>query len=194
MASSVSATAKMRAPMGISRPREAVGIAAAVVVLLVAEDDFGRAGEKGNLAQHVIAAGAVLAHDDLLFRGELAGLAQDVVGNGHLADVVQKSAARDDLDFVRRNAHGASQRDGVGGDALGVAFGFGVLRVERVAQGFKRDVVGVLEIFHGVAQHFGAGADHFFKALVVVLGFFKCLAMIEGALDGVQQAARARRA
>ena len=69
MASSVSATAKMRAPMGISRPREAVGIAVAVVVLLVAEDDFSSAGEEGNLAQHVVAAGAMLAHDGPALQG-----------------------------------------------------------------------------------------------------------------------------
>ena len=70
---------------------------------------------------------------------------------------------------VGRNAHGARQGDGVSGDALGVAFGFGVLEIQRVAERFERDVVGVLEIFHGVAQHFGAGAHHFFQALVVVL-------------------------
>ena len=100
---------------------------------------------------------------------------------------MQEGAARDDLDFLGRNAHGASERDGIGRDALGVALGFRVLQVECVAEGLKRDVVGVLEIFHGVAQHLGAGANHFFEALVVVLGFFERLAMIEGALDGVEQ-------
>ena len=118
---------------------------------------------------------------------ELAGLAQDVVGNGHLADVVQESAARDDLDFRRGNAHGAGQRDGVSGDALGVAFGFGVLQVERVAQRLERDVVGVLQIFHGLAQHLGAGAHHLFEVLLVVVALLQRLAMVEGALHGGHQ-------
>ncbi len=82
---------------------------------------------------------------------------------------MQEGAAGNDLDFLGRNAHGAGQGDGVGGDALGVAFGFGVLEVEGVAERLEGDVVGVLQIFHGVAQHLSAGADHFFEALVVIL-------------------------
>ena len=38
-----------------------------------------------------------------------------------------------------------------------------------------------------MAQHFGAGAHHFFQALVVIMGFFKRLAMAEGAIDGGEQ-------
>ena len=109
----------------------------------------------------------------LLFRGELAGLAQDFVGDGHLADVVEECAAGDDLDLAGADAHGAGQRDGVGGYALGVAFGLGVLEVEGVAQGFKGDVVGVLEIFHGLAEHLGSGAHHLFEVLLVVVGFLQ---------------------
>ena len=66
-------------------------------------------------------------------------------------------------------------------------FGFSILQVERVPESFESDIVGVFQIFHRLAQHFGAGANHFFKALVIVLGFFKRLAMTEGALNGVQQ-------
>ena len=179
MASRVSATAKMRAPTGISRPRQAVGIAGTVEMFLMAKDDLGCAGEEGDLAQHLIAARAVFAHKLALLFRELAGLAQNLVGDGHLADVVQEGAAGNDLDLFRRNAHGARQGNGIGSDALGVAFGLRILEVEGVAQRLEGHVVGVLEILHGVAQHFSAGADHFFEALVVALGFLKGAAVVD---------------
>ena len=118
---------------------------------------------------------------------KLAGLAQNLVGDGHFADVVQECAAGNDLDLLRRNAHGAGQGDGIGGDALGVAFGLRVLEVEGVAERLEGDVVGVFQILHGVAQHLGAGADHFFQALVVVVGLLKGVAVVERALHGAEQ-------
>ena len=44
-----------------------------------------------------------------------------------------------------------------------MAFGFGVLEVERVAQGLQGDVVGALEIGHGGLELVGAGLDKRFQ-------------------------------
>ena len=123
----------------------------------------------------------------LFFRVKLAGLAQNFVGNRHLAHVVQECAARNDLDFLGRNAHGARQRDGVSGYALGVAFGLGILQVEGIAQRLKSHVVGVLQILHGVAQHLGAGAHHFFETLMVAFGLLEGAAMAERPVHGAEQ-------
>ena len=68
-----------------------------------------------------------------------------------------------------------------------MAFGFRVLEVEGVAERLEGDVVGVFQVLHGVAQHLGAGADHFFEALVVVLGLLKGAAVVERPLHGAEQ-------
>jgi hypothetical protein len=68
-----------------------------------------------------------------------------------------------------------------------VSFGFRILEVEGVAERLQGHVVGVFEILHGVAQHFGAGADHFFKALVIAFGLLKGAAVVERALHGREQ-------
>ena len=90
------------------------------------------------------------------------------------------------------NAHGAGEGDGVGGDALGVAFSLGVLQVEGVAQGLKGDVVGVLQILHGLAEHFGSGADDLLEVLLVVVAVLKGLSVVESALDGVDRCSRSK--
>ena len=100
---------------------------------------------------------------------------------------MQKRAARDDLDLGRRNAHGARQGDGVSGYALGVAFSLGVLQVERVAQRFERHVVGVLQVFHRLAQHLGARPHHLLQVLLVVVALLQGLAVVERALHGGDQ-------
>ena len=113
---------------------------------------------------------------------QLAGLAQNLVGNRHLADVVQKSAARNHLDLGRRDAHRPRQRDGVSGHALGVAFRLGILQVKRVAQCLKRHVVGVLQVFHRLAQHLGARPHHLLQILLVGVALLQRLPMLKRAL------------
>ena len=85
-----------------------------------------------------------------------AGLEQDAVGRGDLADVVEKGAASDGAQVVGFDAHGLCERDGVGGDSPGVAFGLFVTQVERIAHGFQRDVVAAFEVLHGRAQTAGS--------------------------------------
>src|SRR6516225_5831146 len=70
-------------------------VAGAVVKLLVREHDFRGIAKKRDANQHVIAAFAMSAHDFLLVLVEGTGLSEDAVGNGHLADVVEKRGARE---------------------------------------------------------------------------------------------------
>src|ERR1035437_5600011 len=90
-------------------PSQTARITAAVKVFLVSENDCRRLVEEWDLAQNIVAEGAVLAHDSLFFGRESAGLLQDVVRNGHLANIVKKRAASADLDLARRNSHGAGE-------------------------------------------------------------------------------------
>ncbi len=77
---------------------------------------------------------------------KLARLVQNLVGNGHLADVVQESSASDDGDLFAGQPHGLGNRNGEGGHAPGMAFGLTIFQIERIAQSFQRDVIGALQI------------------------------------------------
>ena len=73
---------------------QAAGIARAVKKLLVCQDDFSGVAQKRDANQHVVADLAVFAHF-LFFRViEGAGFTQNAVGDGHFADVVEESGAR----------------------------------------------------------------------------------------------------
>src|SRR5713101_9042749 len=72
------------------------GVTRAVKKLLVRENDFRGIAQKRNANQHVVADLAVLAHS-LFFRVvQRTGLAKNSVLNGHLADIVEESGARED--------------------------------------------------------------------------------------------------
>src|SRR5579859_578065 len=79
---------------------QAARVAAAVVVFLVGVDDLRCLMQERYLAQDVVPAFAVFAHEGLFGQGEFTRLAQDGVGNGHLADIVQKGSAGDDFNAV----------------------------------------------------------------------------------------------
>lgn len=106
---------------------EAARIAGAVIELLVSENNFRSIAQKRNADEHVVADFAVPAHDLFFWVGERAGLAENAVGNGHFADVMEESGASEDGQIVSWNGHGLGDRNGEGGDALAMAFGFGVL-------------------------------------------------------------------
>ena len=81
---------------------QSTGIAGPVVALLVGVNNLSRLRQKGNSGDDLIAHVAVLLHLGHFLVRELAGLVQDIVGNGHLADVVQEGAAGDDADLLLR--------------------------------------------------------------------------------------------
>src|SRR5260370_578695 len=102
---------------------------------------------------------------------EGAGLAQDAVWDSHLANIVEESGTRQNGQI--RVWHGHASRDGYtkGGNALAVAFGFGILQVQGAAEGLKRVGVGLLE-FHVLGGELrGALLDQLFKVALVVSVF-----------------------
>ena len=115
---------------------EAARVAAPVEELLVSQDDFGGITQERDADEHVVADFAVRAHDLLFIVGEGPWFAENAVGDGHFADVVEESGACEDGQIVSWNGHGFGDGDGEGRDALAMTFGFGVLQVERATQGF----------------------------------------------------------
>ena len=142
----------------------------------------------GDLLQHLVAEIAVLAHDGDFFRARACRLAQDCIGNGHLSDVVQERAAGNHVNLISGSAHGAGDGDGECGDALGVAFGLGILEVERIAQGFQSDVVGALQFGDGgCAVAWCEPADQRFQIGLVGAVLQLQAPILQGAANRVQQ-------
>ena len=75
--------------------REAVRVARAVPALVVVADDELALAEEVDVAQDLRADHGVAAHQRVLLLGQRAGLEQDRVGHGDLADVVQQEAELD---------------------------------------------------------------------------------------------------
>ena len=114
---------------------------------------------------------------------ERAGLAQNQVGNGHLADIMQKRGAGDLRQQRRFHLHVLGDGDGEGRNALAVAFGFSVFQVERPAQGLQRVVVGLFELLERALQLRGAFFHQFFQIALVIAIFQHQAAVFQGAAD-----------
>src|SRR5947199_5228517 len=70
-------------------------IAGSIKSLLMGVDNFGSLGQEWNLLQYLIAVEAVLPHNRHFVGRQLVRLAQNVVGNRHLPNIVEKRAAGD---------------------------------------------------------------------------------------------------
>jgi len=70
--------------------------------------------------------------------------------NSVLAEVSRSS-------ILTRKVRWLGYRDRESGHTLGVAFGFRVFQVERIAQRFQGDIVGALKTAHGGLQLIGTG-------------------------------------
>src|SRR3974390_1342222 len=125
---------------------EAMGVPGAVEKLLVSEDNFRRIAEKRNAAQHVVADFAVSAHDLFFVIVQGTRLAENGVGNSHLADVVEEGRASEDGKITGRDRDGLGDGNGECRDALAMSLGFGILEVESTAEGFESVVVGLLAL------------------------------------------------
>ena len=79
---------------------EAVGIAAAVVPLVVVEHDRRRVAQRAGLLEDDLADLRVLRHDPPLGRREVAGLGQDLVRDRELAEVVEQARGADALELA----------------------------------------------------------------------------------------------
>ena len=86
----------------------------------------------------------MLDHERPLLRGQRAGLEQDRVGDGDLADVVEEEP---ELDLrVHLDPGGVRDPQPVGGDALGVLARVGVARLHGVGERQHRRLVGAAQL------------------------------------------------
>ena len=87
--------------------------------------------EVGQLADDEIAERDVLLHDLVLALRERAGLAEDVVGDTDLADVVEATGAVDHRASPLVETELGGEERGVAGDILGMTARVVVLRIDR---------------------------------------------------------------
>ena len=104
---------------------EATGIAAAVPLFVVVAGDGGTNLEQRQIAagEHVLPQLGVGLHDLPLLRGQLARFVQDGIRNAHLADVVQRRGALDELALLLAHAQQLAEQLGIEGDPLDVQAG-----------------------------------------------------------------------
>ena len=166
---------------------EAAGVAAPVEEFLVSEDDFGGITQERDADEHVVADFAVRAHDLLFIVGEGPRFAENAVGDGHFADVVEESGACENGQIVSWNGHGFGDGDGEGSDALAMTFGFGVLQVERATEGFQCVVVRLFELSERDSELPGALFDLMLELELVAAVFRDEAAMLKSAADAEEE-------
>ena len=108
-----------RAPSGMSSPCEAVRIAGAVPALVVVEHPVGDRVDAEALEHAEADLRMALEHEPLGVR-ERAGLAQDLLGDRQLAEVVQACGQSRQLDLLVVEAEPRGEPRREVGDALGV--------------------------------------------------------------------------
>src|SRR5712692_6119259 len=81
-------------------------VTGAVKKLLVSEHDFRSIAQKRNANQQVVADLAVFAHDLFFVVVQGTWFAKYAIGNGHFADIVEESGARQDGQIGIRHGHG----------------------------------------------------------------------------------------
>ena len=103
----------MREPSGIASPRRPAGIAAAVPLLVVAEDQRRHRRRERHRVDDVGADLRVQPQLAALVVGQAVALGEDVLRHGEHADVVQHRPGGHGLDVVVGQAAGAGQERGV---------------------------------------------------------------------------------
>jgi hypothetical protein len=166
---------------------QAARIAGTVEKLLVSKDDLGGLTEERDAGEHIVANIAVGAHSLLFSVVERAGLAKNLVGDGHLADVMKKGGSSQNLQIMQRYGNCLGNGNGVGRDALRVALGFRVLEVQGAAQRFESVVVGLREELERGGQFRSLLLDFLLEVELVILVFGDELAVLPGAADGMEE-------
>ena len=109
------------------------GIARAVVALVVVEHPLGLDRElRGD--EDRVSDLHVAGHLRALAAVERVRLAQDLVCDAELADVVEEPRQAKAFELMPRHAEPLADRDAQGGDRFGVASGAGLLRVQCARQ------------------------------------------------------------
>ena len=92
-----------------------------------------------------------------------------------------------DQNLLAGHAHGAGDGYRERRDSAGVAFGFRVFQVERVAQSLQGNVVGALQIGHGSLKLIGAGLHQRFQIGLIGAVLYLETAILEGPSDRIEQ-------
>ena len=141
-----SATARMRAVMGIAVAREPVRVALAVDPLVVGEHGRGHLAHALDAQQQARAVGRVALDQPQLGRVELAAADQDVIGQRLLAQVVQQAGGVDDRLLALGQPGRAGELVRVVGDRGGVAGVAGITQRERLQQQAEHALVAHVEL------------------------------------------------
>ena len=138
IASQASAIAMIAASTGMSVPLSRSGIPEPVPALVVVADRRHRVSERRDPRDDLRAAGHVLAHDRGLRAVEPLGLREDRVGHPDLADVVEERRRREGAELSRGEAELASDRERDAANALRVARGIRIARLDRGVERLDR--------------------------------------------------------
>ena len=143
---------------------QAVGVAAAVPALVAGAHDAPHGAQRLGRADDALADDRVLADEAPLGLVERAGLVQDRVRDGDLADVVQLGGADHDVEVLGVEAQARAHRARELGDVVHVALQVGLALAQDGEQHLARLALGraaaVLEGVHAVigqAQRVGGG-------------------------------------
>ena len=120
---------------GIWFAGQMIGIAAAVLVLVVRADHGKDVAEGFQRGADLLADEGVRLHDAALLRAERTGLEQDLIRHGHLADVVNHAAALQSEALVLGQTELLGKRGRVARDAFAMPGGVGVLGLDAAGQG-----------------------------------------------------------
>src|SRR5499427_982012 len=119
---------------GNRRAGKPVGVAAAIVALVMVADDQRAVGEELERGHDLGAGERVPSHHAPLVVGERTGLAQDALGYGDLAKVVEESRVRDGRRLPAPAACRLGEPTREGGDTIRVTSRVLVLGFERVGE------------------------------------------------------------
>ena len=133
---------------------QATWIARTIEELMVGEDDIGDLSQKRDAREHVVADLTVSAHDLLFGVIESPRLAKDLVGDDHFSNIVKKSCASENRQIVERNGNTFGDRNGIGADALAMAFCVLVFKGKGAAECFDGVVVSLSKKLEGLGQFF----------------------------------------
>ena len=141
---------------------QAIGIPQPVPALVVRPHDVDHRERERDRGEDLRPDGHVRLDAPELFRGQLARLAQNVVGDAQLADVVHQRPGRHRFQLRAAHPRRLRQRGGVVADAVDVRAGDAVLRVDRGGQrGNDRlvELVQLLDMRHVLLQVVGVEVE-----------------------------------
>ena len=147
----------MRASSGMASPLQALGVALAVVPLVVIQDAGEQVLDRVEVGQDAVADDDVLLDVLELLVGQRPALGEDVVADADLADVVQQAGEVDVAQLVLLQAELAPELDGRPRHALAVAVGVGVLGVDRGGQRAGQPDQEVLDVQVAAGRRAPAG-------------------------------------